>query len=86
MEYENIRKIWSGHIQSRKCTTEFRYAISKEDMKRFEKELGKEKCMDIEDVAMSLACEAEECGFIQGFKMATQLMSECFQGKGGTAV
>lgn len=31
----------------------------------------------VEDILMSAACDAEERGFIQGFKMAMSLREEC---------
>ena len=79
MQYEMIRNIWHDYVASKEYQKGFDYQISNEDAARLEKELGYEKYSDIEEVAMRLASDAEEAGFIQGFKIATKLMKECFQ-------
>lgn len=79
MQYEMIRNIWHDYVSGKEYQKGFDYQIPNKDAERLEKELGYEKYSDIEDVAMRLASDAEEVGFIQGFKLATKLMKECFQ-------
>lgn len=78
MKYEKIRAIWSEYVNSEEYNKgDFSFTISAEETERLEEMFGKEKCRYIENVAMNLACNAEMLGFIQGFRVAMQLMKEC---------
>jgi len=78
MDYKMIRNIWDDYVLSKEYQKGFDYQISDTDAKRLENEVGYKKYSDFEDVAMRLAGDAEEAGFIQGFKIAAKLMKECF--------
>lgn len=79
MKYEKITNIYHEYVNSPDYSSEeFSFGISNENKERLIAELGEKKYSDIEDIAMRLGCDAEEIGFIQGFRVAMQIMKECF--------
>lgn len=83
MSYEEIKNIWIDYVssdeyQEMRSGNEMDYRVEFEGKEELINLIGEKKYMDLEDKALSTACDAEMIGFIQGFVKATRLMSECF--------
>lgn len=70
-----LQKIFRNYIESEEYETV--YAISKKDREKLERLLDRKTYYEIEDVIYNTASEAEESGFMQGFKMAMSIRNEC---------
>ena len=80
-KYEMIENIWHDYINSDEYQEEndLTYDIKPLDNEKLKNKFKKEDYREIENIVMGVACDAERIGFIQGFKLATKLMKECFQ-------
>ena len=74
-----IEKLWYEYIQTEEyqLDTEHNYQIPNDVAEELEGLVGKNNYLKAENMAMGLACDAEKCGFIQGFKMAMELRDDC---------
>ncbi len=70
-----LQKIFKNYVQSEEYETV--YAISEKDREKLERLLDRKTYCEIEDVIYNTASEAEESGFMQGFKMAMSIRNEC---------
>lgn len=74
-----LKQIWSDYTQSEEYvkTPECLRGLPEDAEKQLKEILSDEAFIMAEDIIMSAACDAEERGFIQGFKMAMSLREEC---------
>lgn len=79
-KYEMIEYIWHDYINSDEYQEEndLTYDIKPLDDEKLKNKFKKEDYGEIENIVMGVASDAERIGFIQGFKLATKLMKECF--------
>lgn len=78
---KTVRQIWADYVQGEeyKNAPENRYWVPEAQKQQLYEILGDDGLKLIEDVVMSVACDAEEKGFLQGFKMAMAIREECMQ-------
>lgn len=74
-----VEKLWYAYVQAKEYQNdiEYSYRIPVETVKELEGLIGKMNYLKAEEMAMNLACDAERCGFIRGFKMAMELRDDC---------
>lgn len=76
---QTLKQIWSDYVQSEEYvkSPECLRGLPENAEKQLKEILSDEAFIMVEDIIMSAACDAEEKGFIQGFKMAMSLREEC---------
>lgn len=76
-----VKQIWDDYVESEEYqkSTEYRCGITDEQNQILKEMLDGKKYMEVEDIIMSAVCDAEEKGFLQGFKMAMTLREECMR-------
>lgn len=86
MQYKMIKNIWHNYTTTEEYEAfqrkyvPHKYQFSEELNQKLKNDLSSKTYVDLDCVVSDFVCTAEANGFIQGFKMATQLISECFSG------